>query len=120
MDSGYEAITENIDSYRDRYGHRFTGIMAFCDMIAFGAYLALDTLGLRIPEDVSVIGYDNSPFSRLTSPPLTTVHFPVDRIAKHCSDILISNLVNNEERLQTYSLEPSLVERSSVAPITRQ
>lgn len=54
-------------------GPRFDGIVAASDLIALGAVRALHKAGRRVPEDVSVVGYDNVPFSRYASPALTTV-----------------------------------------------
>ncbi len=59
---------------------RPTGFFCLADSIAHGVYDAARELGLVIPEDVSVIGYDDRPVSRLLSPPLTTFRWPLDDI----------------------------------------
>jgi DNA-binding LacI/PurR family transcriptional regulator len=115
IESGMDAILEQYRSYKTEIGQAFTGVMAFCDMLAFGAYKAAAKLGLRIPHDLSVIGYDNIPFAAMATPPLTTIDFPVVRIAEYCSEILLSCLVRGERNVMRYILEPSLVERGSTA-----
>lgn len=96
---------------------RFTGIMTFCDTMAFGVYTAAQKLGLNIPNDISVIGYDDSAVDALFSPPLTTIHMPKERVTSHCSELLISRLVKNINKISAITLEPHLVERESVKKI---
>lgn len=59
---------------------RPTGFFCLADSIAHGVYDAVRAIGLRIPDDVSVIGYDDRPVSRLLDPPLTTFSWPLDDI----------------------------------------
>ena len=54
-----------------------TAVFCMCDAMALGALLAIRESGLTVPGDISVVGYDDLPFSRYTSPPLTTIHQPV-------------------------------------------
>ncbi|MEK8127628.1 LacI family DNA-binding transcriptional regulator [Paenibacillus filicis] len=112
IEEGYKSILEKYAAQQT--DQSFTGVIAFCDTLAFGVYKAAAKLNLRIPEDISVIGYDDNPLSSFSSPPLTSVHFPRERVAAHCSDILIEKLVHQEDRLRFYSLEPHLMERGSV------
>ncbi|TXK68914.1 LacI family DNA-binding transcriptional regulator [Paenibacillus sp. N3.4] len=112
IENGYKAI---LDYYKtDGTAKPFTGVIAFCDTLAYGVFKAAAKLNLRIPEDINVIGYDDNPLTVFSAPPLTTIHFPRERVAAHCSEILIAKLVNNEERMKFYSLEPNLVERGSI------
>src|SRR6266540_2389047 len=59
---------------------RPTGILALTDSIAFGVYAASRELGLRIPDDLSLLGYDDQPMSQLLTPPLSTFHWPLDEL----------------------------------------
>ena len=59
-----------------------TAIFALSDSVALGVYAACRELGLRIPEDVAVVGFDDQPVSRLLDPPLTSVRWHTDRIAE--------------------------------------
>lgn len=69
--SGYLATTRLVDGRK-----MFSAIFAANDQMAYGARLALYRKGLRVPEDVSIIGFDDLPSSMYTSPPLTTVRQP--------------------------------------------
>lgn len=91
-----------------------TGVICFCDSMAFGIYRAARELGLSIPENVSVIGYDDSPVNDFTEPPLTTLHMPKDLVAKHCAQFVLDRLLGGDTRLHTYKLEPYLADRGSV------
>ena len=51
--------------------------------MAYGVYAAADRLGLRIPDDVSVLGYDDHPVSRVLSPPLSNFRWPVDEVVSY-------------------------------------
>jgi LacI family transcriptional regulator len=61
---------------------RPTAIFALSDSVALGVYAACRELGLRIPADVAVVGFDDQPVSRLLDPPLTSVRWHTDRIAE--------------------------------------
>ena len=61
---------------------RPTAIFALSDSVALGVYAACRELGLRIPDDVAVVGFDDQPVSRLLDPPLTSVRWHTDRIAE--------------------------------------
>ncbi|HBE76440.1 MAG TPA: hypothetical protein DDW65_01450 [Firmicutes bacterium] len=117
LENGYKAMLDNFNQHGANFKDKFTGVISFCDSMAYGVYKAALRLGLKIPDDVSVIGYDDNPLSFFSSPPLTTIHLPKERIASHCSEILISKLVNNETSMKFFSLEPYLVERGSVRKI---
>ena len=91
------------------------GVICFCDSMAFGIYRAARQLGLRIPQDISVIGYDDSPFNDFSDPPLTTIHMPKDLVAQHCSQFVLDRLIRGSTGKETLLLEPTLTERSSVA-----
>jgi DNA-binding LacI/PurR family transcriptional regulator len=84
--------------------------------MAFGAYRAAERAGLSVPEDVSVVGYDDSPVLDFIGPPLTTVRQPIERIAENVARIVTSLIssraVSNEEIL----VEPELRLRRSTAP----
>jgi LacI family transcriptional regulator len=65
---GRDAATRLLESHPD-----LDAVVGFNDTMAMGALLACDDLGLRIPEDVAVVGYDGIPFGAITNPPLTTI-----------------------------------------------
>jgi DNA-binding LacI/PurR family transcriptional regulator len=83
-------------------------------MLAIGVYKAALKIGFKIPDDISVIGYDDDTIASLVSPQLTTLKYPKESIASLCSEILIEKLVNNYPSVKQFSLEPLLVERQSI------
>lgn len=91
----------------------------FCcsDTIAVGAYQVIHRQGLRIPQDISVIGYDDIELARYLSPPLSTVSQPKAELGKLAVEMLLKRLKEPEENYQTRTLNPSLVLRESIRPI---
>ncbi|WP_240009626.1 substrate-binding domain-containing protein [Marinomonas algicola] len=85
------------------------------DMMAMGAMSEAQSAGVKIPEQLSIIGYDNISNSAYFSPPLTTVNQPKERLAKLAISTLIERLTNPRQTGKTMMLEPNLVVRSSVA-----
>ena len=88
-------------SYQDGYqatarlladGRQFTALFAIADVIAIGAIRALRDHGLRVPEDVSVVGFDGLPLGSFLVPQLSTIRQPVPEIAQHCVRILLSSI----------------------------
>lgn len=69
---------------------RPTAVFCFNDTMALGLMSRLQEKGIRIPEDISVIGYDNIELAEYFSPPLTTVHQPKRRVGKNAFEILLS------------------------------
>ena len=72
-----------------------TALFAMSDTVAVGAIRALNDLGRRVPEDISVVGFDGIDISRYTVPRLTTVEQPVDEIARRSVNILLDMMENN-------------------------
>ena len=99
--------------WRDRPG-AFSGAICFCDSLALGVYDAARRLGLRIPEDISVIGYDDTPVDDFVVPRLTTVHMPVDELSQACIDFCARRLVDHDDAPTSIVLSPHLVVRDSV------
>ncbi|CAM4493652.1 LacI family transcriptional regulator [Paenibacillus endophyticus] len=89
----------------------------FCcnDLLAIGALKAAKELGLRIPEDVSIIGFDNTILAELTDPPLTTVAQPTKQMGQLAVDSLIEMLESGEKNDERIVLQPELVIRQSTA-----
>ena len=94
----------------------FDGAVCFCDTLAFGIYRAARNLGLSIPEDISVVGYDDNPNNDFTAPPLTSIHQPKDLLTKYCMEFALKCLKDEASELQVWQLEPELAKRGSVSP----
>ena len=72
--------------------HGATGLICASDPLALGAVRAARRLGLHVPADVSVVGYDDSLFMRYTDPPLTTVRQPIEAMGRAAVERLVSQL----------------------------
>jgi LacI family transcriptional regulator len=92
-------------------------VFCFADSIAYGVYAAAQELGLSIPDDVSVMGYDNHPMSGLLTPGLTTVDWDIDGIVR-AAVRLISAAADGATRRRRIVQAPTLRERGSVARLT--
>ncbi|MGL5006665.1 MAG: HTH-type transcriptional repressor PurR [Plesiomonas sp.] len=91
-----------------------TAVFCFNDTMAMGAICAAGEQNLRIPHDISIVGYDNIRDARFFSPPLTTIHQPKARLGAMAFDMLIDRIINKREGGQIIELHPELVARNSV------
>lgn len=94
-----------------------TAIVASSDEMALGAIRATKRRGLRVPEDVSVIGYNDSYILEFTDPPLTSVSQPVEHISQACARTLVTMIQNRPVRTDEMLMEPALHTRNSTAPV---
>nr|WP_222943049.1 ribose operon transcriptional repressor RbsR [Xenorhabdus sp. PB62.4] len=90
-------------------------VFAGNDAMAIGAYQALHQAGLSVPDDISIIGYDDIAIAPYLIPPLTTIHQPKDELGKLAIDSLLYRMDNPESEPKELVLMPKLIERSSVA-----
>lgn len=88
-------------------------IVAINDILALGAQHALLERGLRIPEDISVAGYDDVIFSSLSEIPLTTVRQDIPHLAKTAVEMLVARVENRKTPTKSVRISPELVIRSS-------
>ena len=93
-----------------------TAIFAASDMMALGVYDALKERGLRIPADVSVVGYDDREIARFMRPPLTTVVLPHTAMGHQAVEALLDGQALPGLRQPQIKVECPLVDRESVAP----
>ncbi|EHZ7429405.1 substrate-binding domain-containing protein [Vibrio cholerae] len=84
------------------------------DMMAMGVIQAASQRGLRVPDDLSLIGYDDVHIAKFMTPALTTIHQPKYRLGKAAVDTLLYRLENPDATAQVVQLEPTLVVRNSV------
>ncbi|MCP1181710.1 LacI family DNA-binding transcriptional regulator [Paenibacillus sp. 1781tsa1] len=96
-----------------------TGLFCCNDIQAIGALQAAKELGLRVPEDVSIIGFDNTILASVTSPPLTTVAQPIEELGHRAVDLLIEELKDEQKEPQKIVLKPELVIRDSAGRVLR-
>jgi LacI family transcriptional regulator len=93
-----------------------TAIFVANDMMAVGTYDALKERGLAIPQDVSVVGYDDREISQFMRPALTTVVLPHFEMGTQAAETLIDGQIRAEGRQPQIKVECTLVDRDSVAP----
>jgi DNA-binding LacI/PurR family transcriptional regulator len=96
--------------------NRPTAVLASNDLTAIGALRAIYSAKLRVPEDISVIGFDDIDFSQFTQPPLTTIRLSRTKLAEKAFDAL-STVINSESKKgHMYELETHLIVRNSTGP----
>jgi DNA-binding LacI/PurR family transcriptional regulator len=109
---GYEPVRQFLTTPQD-----FTAMFCFNDLSAIGAIRALHEVGLKVPEDVSVIGFDDITMSAYGIPSLTTVGQPLAEMGRLAAATLLARIRNPEENQVTnIALDPSLVVRESTGP----
>jgi LacI family transcriptional regulator len=116
--SGY-TIEEGLRCGRDLLAahSEVTAIVAANDMLAVGCYEAFDELGLRCPEDISVIGFNDMPFIDRLRPPLSTVRFPHYQLGTEAAKLLIERIEGGGGPVKILFLAPELVARGSTMPV---
>ena len=120
FESAYHAVNSLLARRAD-----FTALFAMSDVIALGAIRALASAGLRVPEDVSVIGFDGITMSRYCVPVLTTVVQPSEQISLQSIELLVRQIEHGAPA-QTITLQPELqqaapilIEKGLQAAVTR-
>jgi len=120
LESNYR-VDAGASAVREVLSHPEIPTVMFCgnDLIAMGAMSALEEAGVRVPEDVSVIGIDDIFFAYLARPPLTTISVPREQLGVQAFEAL--NRIQNLKRRQgaNYTLGTDLVVRKSTAPARR-
>ncbi|MFI6297188.1 LacI family DNA-binding transcriptional regulator [Nonomuraea sp. NPDC050790] len=94
-----------------------TGIICASDVLALGAVRAVRRLGMSVPDDVSVVGFDDSAFMNCTNPPLTTVRQPIEAIGRTAVTLLVNQVDGTAGSVEELLFEPELVVRGSTAPL---
>ena len=115
VDGGHDAMRRILSS-----GRRPTAVLASNDMTAIGAMGAIAGFGLRVPDDISIIGFDDIQLSGFTIPPLTTIRLSRPEIAERAFQALLDAWVPKDARLrqgQEHLVTPTLVLRQSTGPV---
>ena len=95
----------------------FTALFAYNDMSAIGAIRAIQEQGMRVPQDISVMGFDDIPGAAFHSPSLTTVRQPLNRMGEVAAQSLLERIEGKKDYPSEIAIEPELVVRESTAPI---
>jgi LacI family transcriptional regulator len=88
-------------------------IFAANDMMAFGVYQAAFSMALRIPQDLSVIGFDDVSFASVVTPGLTTIHQPMNQTGIDCVDMLVDMIEERKSTETSRQYSPTLIVRAS-------
>ena len=101
-------------------GEKFTAVFAFNDVSAIGAIRALEEMGLRVPAEVSVLGFDDIYAAAFHNPALTTIRQPLFEMGRLAARTLLERLSNGTDASvpEVLSVEPTLVVRNSTARVT--
>lgn len=114
-DAGAQAFRMLLDRRDD-----FTAVVAGNDLIALGCYDVASERDIAVPADLSVVGYNDIPFSDKFSPPLTTIRVPLYEVGRQATQLLLDLLdEDRDDGVASVRLTPTLVERSSTAPPRR-
>lgn len=108
FEKGYQSMKNALRKKKE-----FTAVFAFSDEAAIGVMVALSENGIKVPEDVSVLGFDGLSISRRIIPKLTTIYQPIDKMVEWTLDILCKKNKNKEENIE-YTLPYKLLERETV------
>jgi LacI family transcriptional regulator len=107
---GYTAAKELMNR-----NNEFSALFVHNDDMAMGAILAINEAGFRVPDDISIIGYDNLPVTEHVIPPLTTVWQPRHEIGNLAVRMVLDQISGKQVQMdQTILLKPKLIHRNSV------
>ncbi|MGB2663579.1 MAG: LacI family DNA-binding transcriptional regulator [Candidatus Acidiferrum sp.] len=94
----------------------FTALFAYNDISALGAMRAFQEAGLRVPEDVSIIGFDDIAISSYSIPSLTTIRQPLEKMGRIAAQTLLARIEERTNFVPEIAVAPELIKRHSVAP----
>ena len=118
VECGYWSETEGAQGLRQLLdaGTTCTAIVAGNDLIALGCYDVFAERGMRCPDDMSVVGFNEMPFLDKMNPPLTTVSIPHYELGSEAARLLLDTIDDPDRLPRSVLLAPSLVVRASTAP----
>jgi DNA-binding LacI/PurR family transcriptional regulator len=108
---GYPVVQKLLSTHQS-----FTALVAFNDISAIGAIRALDDVNLRVPQDVSVIGFDDIKAAAYITPRLTTIRQPLEEIGRIATQSLLNRIHDTAPPRDEIIVEPELVVRDSTGP----
>ena len=96
--------------------HPFTALFAYNDISAIGSIRAFQDAGLRVPQDISVVGFDDIQIAQHNNPSLTTVRQPLQKMGEIAARTLLNRIERRDSWVPEIAIEPELVVRNSTAP----
>lgn len=112
FDSGARFMEELLD------GQPPTAVICGNDFVAAGAVQRIKRRGLRIPEDISVVGFDNLTVSTIVEPELTTVSVPLFEMGRIATKNLVENIAEKRASFPPVTIDCTIVQRNSIGPVT--
>jgi DNA-binding LacI/PurR family transcriptional regulator len=106
--SGFDCMQSLLD-----LGKEFTAVFVASDNVAMGVKSALREAGLHIPDDISIIGFDDIPWAQYSDPPLTTIRLPAQKMASKACLLLLDIMKGSEPKERNLVLNTELVVRQS-------
>jgi DNA-binding LacI/PurR family transcriptional regulator len=97
--------------------HPFTALFAYNDISAMGSIWAIKETGLRVPEDISVVGFDDIPGAAYANPGLTTVRQPMIRMGQIAAQTIVDQIEGRAEYVPEIAIEPEFVVRASTGAV---
>jgi DNA-binding LacI/PurR family transcriptional regulator len=111
-EGGYELMRDLLRTRRD-----FTAVFCFNDISAIGAVRAITDAGLRVPRDISVVGFDDIITAAFSQPSLTTVRQPLRQMGTRAAQVLLERIADSEKEWPAeIVMEPELIVRESTGP----
>jgi len=110
-DGGAESIRSVLDQIKD---NKYTAVAAVNDLTAIGIYFELLSMGMSIPENISIIGYDNLPFTNLLPSKLSTIDLKIGRLYKEAAEHLLKVINGGNSKLKG-NFKPSLIRGQTVS-----
>lgn len=110
--SGYRAMQSLLDSEEE-----FSAVFVASDNVAMGVKSALRKANLAIPEDISIVGFDDIPWAAYASPPLTTIKVPAQKMASEACSLLLDLIKGEKPEQQDVVLDAELIVRQSCQPV---
>jgi DNA-binding LacI/PurR family transcriptional regulator len=94
----------------------FTALFAYNDISALGAMRAFQEAGLRVPEDISVVGFDDIALATYSIPAMTTVRQPLSKMGRIAAQTLVDRIEDRAPFVEEIAIEPELIVRASTGP----
>ena len=113
---GYKEMM-NLINTREQKNLKFSAVFTTTGILGLGAIKAIKEKGLKIPDDISVLSYDDLPHFAYMDPPVTCLKTPIDRLALGYVRNLVQRLDNKKIKLHQRYLKPELVIRNSIMKI---
>lgn len=111
-------IEDGVELSKELFQEGVSAIFACNDMMAYGVYQSAVRSGIKVPDQLSIVGFDDIIFSQFSEVPLTTIHQPAYQMGETAVEKLLALIMNKEEKNEKIIFKPELIIRSSVKDVT--